>query len=290
MTVQEFKDAAGNLERVVLSGPESASVEIYVYGATVTSWKCASGAERLFVSRQAVLDGSKPIRGGIPLVFPQFGPGALPQHGFARNQRWAFLGATEHGAGVAATFELRDTEETRASAWPFRFVLTYTVDLTAHTLSTIMKCENADERPFEFTALMHTYFGVQDIAQVEVEGLEGASYDDKISGQMGAKEARASVTVGTNEDRVYCDVEDNVVVRERAGGSVAIRRFNFKDIVLWNPWEQKAKEMADFADDEYHRMICVEAGTVASSIALKPGQTISCGQLLTADDGAATAA
>ncbi|KAJ2781160.1 hypothetical protein GGI15_003302 [Coemansia interrupta] len=286
MTVQEFNDAAGNLERVVLSGPESASVEIYVYGATVTSWKSASGSERLFVSRQAVLDGSKPIRGGIPLVFPQFGPGILPQHGFARNQRWAFLGATEHGAGVAATFELRDTPETRASAWPFRFVLTYTVDLTAHTLSTIVKCENADERAFEFTALMHTYFGVGDIGRVVVEGLEGVAYDDKVSGEVGVREARGEVGVAANEDRVYRDVQGNVVVRERGGASVEVRRFNFKDVVLWNPWEQKAREMGDFADDEYHRMVCVEAGTVASSIALKPGQTISCGQLLTAQDAA----
>lgn len=49
--------------------PSGESVTVYLYGATVTSWK-ANGQEQLFLSQKAVLDGSKPVRGGIPLVFP----------------------------------------------------------------------------------------------------------------------------------------------------------------------------------------------------------------------------
>lgn len=55
-----------------------------------------SGTEHLFVSSKAALDGSKPVRGGIPVVFPCFGPPEHPdhlklaQHGFARNEVWAF--------------------------------------------------------------------------------------------------------------------------------------------------------------------------------------------------------
>jgi glucose-6-phosphate 1-epimerase len=44
-------------------------VTVHLYGATVTSWK-TGGQEQLFVSEKAHLDGSKPIRGGIPVVFP----------------------------------------------------------------------------------------------------------------------------------------------------------------------------------------------------------------------------
>jgi glucose-6-phosphate 1-epimerase len=39
------------------------------------------GKEKLFLSSKAILNGTKAIRGGIPLVFPQFGPGVLQQHG-----------------------------------------------------------------------------------------------------------------------------------------------------------------------------------------------------------------
>ncbi|KAJ2663432.1 hypothetical protein IWW48_001315 [Coemansia sp. RSA 1200] len=284
MSVQRFNNAAGELERVVLSGPKDASVEIYVFGATVTSWK-SMGKERLFVSKQAKLDGSKAVRGGIPLVFPQFGPGDLPQHGFARTRKWTLVEAAEHGEGVYARFELLDNEETRASKWPYKFSIQYTVDLTATKLSTIMKYENVDDQPFEFTSLMHTYFRVPSIADTVVTGLKNAVYTDKIRGTDGAKEERDNIRVDANEDRVYKDVPGNVSVGY-GNEHILIRRFNFKDVVLWNPWAHNAAEMSDFGNDEYSEMICVEAGTVASKIALCPGQVISCGQLLSVESNA----
>lgn len=46
------------------------SITVSLFGATIISWKLANGAEQLWLSNKAILDGSKPIRGGIPLVFP----------------------------------------------------------------------------------------------------------------------------------------------------------------------------------------------------------------------------
>ena len=75
----------------------SDAVTIHTFGATVTSWIHHS-TEILFLSKQAVLDGTKPIRGGIPIVFPQFGTGDIlveeagsKQHGFARNKVWEVM-------------------------------------------------------------------------------------------------------------------------------------------------------------------------------------------------------
>ena len=56
--------------RVSASLPTGERVEVLLHGATVISWKSANGKENLFMSSKAVLDGSKPVRGGIPLVFP----------------------------------------------------------------------------------------------------------------------------------------------------------------------------------------------------------------------------
>ena len=56
--------------RVTASLPTGERVEILLYGATVISWKSANGKENLFLSEKAHLDGSKPVRGGIPIVFP----------------------------------------------------------------------------------------------------------------------------------------------------------------------------------------------------------------------------
>jgi glucose-6-phosphate 1-epimerase len=65
------------------------------------SWKSPSVEnkelkERLFLSSKAILDGTKAIRGGIPIVFPCFGAPQHPehlklaQHGFARTSLWTF--------------------------------------------------------------------------------------------------------------------------------------------------------------------------------------------------------
>ena len=56
--------------RVKATLPTGETVEVLLHGATVLSWKDASGDERLWLSESAVLDGSKAVRGGIPLVFP----------------------------------------------------------------------------------------------------------------------------------------------------------------------------------------------------------------------------
>lgn len=55
--------------RVIASLPTGDSVEVLLFGATVISWK-SNGQEKLWVSEAAKMDGSKPVRGGVPVVFP----------------------------------------------------------------------------------------------------------------------------------------------------------------------------------------------------------------------------
>lgn len=53
--------------------PSGESVEVLLHGATVISWKNSDGSENLWLSDKAILDGSKAVRGGIPVVFPVCG-------------------------------------------------------------------------------------------------------------------------------------------------------------------------------------------------------------------------
>ncbi len=43
--------------------------------------------------------------------------------------------------------------------------------------------------------------------------------------------------------------------------------------ILWNPWIDKAKRMSDFGDNEYQNMVCIEPGSVAKVVTLKPGES-----------------
>ena len=84
---------------------DGATALVALHGAHVLSWQPADGRERLFLSDRAVFDGQAAIRGGIPVVFPQFAErGPLRKHGFARTAPWTFRGVNED----AALFELAD--------------------------------------------------------------------------------------------------------------------------------------------------------------------------------------
>ncbi len=80
---------------IVLSGEElslrkdTTAAVIKLYGATVISWQ-SEGVEKLYMSPKAILDNTAAIRGGIPIVFPQFGQPqkTMKSHGFARNSMW----------------------------------------------------------------------------------------------------------------------------------------------------------------------------------------------------------
>lgn len=157
--------------------PSHDSVTVHLYGATVTSWKTSNGEEQLFLSEKAVLDGSKAIRGGIPVVFPVFGPppkdhatSALPQHGFARTSLWEYLGKSTSEStslktddSVKLDFGLSTTmlDEKAQKAWPYQFGLVYSVTLGVGTLETAMHVQNKGDTSFDFQCLFHTYLRIK---------------------------------------------------------------------------------------------------------------------------------
>ncbi|ORX90119.1 galactose mutarotase-like protein [Basidiobolus meristosporus CBS 931.73] len=241
----------GSPDQIVLNHPEGAAATISLYGATVTSWK-VKDAERLFVSQKAILNGTKAIRGGIPLVFPNFGkaeapnPAAgLPQHGFARITRCL------NGVQIGPDFR---------KIWPLTFELVYTVILKADTLET----------------------NLTDVSNASVSGLHGYQYTDKVKCIEG-KEDRSAIQVNSEVDSVYKNVTSlELKLNHGHGKALFIRKNNLDDAVIWNPWVERANGMADFGDDEYKSMICVECGIVVNPIRLDPDDVWEGGQIVQA--------
>ncbi|KAH9893081.1 galactose mutarotase-like domain-containing protein [Xylariomycetidae sp. FL2044] len=281
--------------------PTGESVEILLHGATVISWKDRAGNEKLWVSDAAKLDGSKPVRGGIPLVFPVFGtaPGhaatsSLPSHGFARNSKWEFLGKSTSestpstgpsDASVKLDFGLSSStlDDKSKEAWPYTFSAIYSVTLTPDGLGTGLVITNDGDKPFECQCLLHTYLRINDITKVEVTGLEGAEYIDKVDGAQ-TKKQEGPVTITGETDRVYTPIKPPsvpVVVTEAGKQVFSVARDNLKDVVVWNPWVEKAGGMGDFEPKEaYKNMICVEAGTVKGFTTLEPGDALEGAQVI----------
>ncbi len=281
----------GGLPKVLLRHKTGASAEVYNFGATLTSYKPTPEREVLFVSKDAVFDGRKAVRGGVPLVFPQFGQPKkeMSQHGFARTSTWELSDTAVTDDVVKAVFHLTDSEATRA-LWPFPFLLSYTLSLTARALTTSLRIENTGDKPFEAQALLHTYFRVKDIAQVSLHGFHNHAFLDKVApaaadGATLPVDAREVATIAQETDRVYQTTGANEVAVLEGGKEVVKVEYTSStvaadgsdealphaDCVLWNPWVDKAKAMGDFGDEEYKKMVCVEPGLVSQFYPLAPG-------------------
>ncbi|XP_026758981.1 uncharacterized protein LOC113518316 [Galleria mellonella] len=268
---------------VVLDRGNNTTCTVNLFGATVVSWR-VNNQEQLFVSKQAVFDGKRAIRGGIPFVFPQFGQWAFgPQHGFARVARWHVEKMPERlpSGDVEAVFSLMDDDFTR-SMWHFQFRLTYRLILREKELHFNIGVYNpSKELTFSCQLLLHTYFKVPDVRRCQITGMHGCMFIDKTREGAVYQETREVVTINEWTDRIYQNtMQEHIITNVVSGRKMRIQKYNFPDTVIWNPWADYAKEIPDFGDDEFPNMVCVEAGRVAAPIVLLPGTAFEASQIL----------
>ncbi|XP_022969606.1 putative glucose-6-phosphate 1-epimerase [Cucurbita maxima] len=269
------------LDKVVLRDPRGSSAEVYLYGAHVTSWKNDHGEELLFVSNKAIFKPPKPIRGGIPICFPQFSNlGPLDGHGFARIRFWSIDNnppplQTNTSSKTFVDLILKPSEED-ARVWPHSYEYRLRVALGPAgelLLTSRVRNTNADGKPFSFTFAYHTYFSVSDISEVRVEGLETLDYLDNLQHRERFTEQGDALTFESEVDKIYLSTPTKIAILDHEKKrTFVVRKEGLPDAVVWNPWDKKAKAMADFGDEEYKFMLCVEGAAIEKPIALKPGE------------------
>lgn len=252
-----------------------AIAEIYFNGAHVAQYMPPHDPPLLFLSHSSNFIAGKAIRGGIPLIFPWFGPHptnpALPAHGFARTMEWTLRAIRKHTNRIAVEFSLCDSPET-LQIWPHRFELRLIVRV-AKSLEIAMLVRNTDTSPFTFEEAMHTYLSVGDVRRLKIRGLAGRQYLDKMQAGRRLRQDDASIIINGETDRVYLGTRDTVKVLESGGRELTIAKTGSDATVVWNPWIAKSKAMADFGDDEWPHMLCIETANAAEhAIVLAPGE------------------
>ena len=240
------------LDALLLSLPGGDTATVALHGAQVLSW-VASGAERLYLSPNACLDGVSAIRGGVPVCFPQFNQrGAMVKHGFARLLPWSPDRPVVDNHCVRLCLRLRASENTRAH-WPHEFEAALVVDLSPGRLAITLGVHNLGEQALVFTGALHSYFRVLDVTAATLDGLA------------------ERVRIRVEHDRVYAAASRSLVLR---GGPSPLRieqSPQWAHTVVWNPGETLSAAMADLPDDAYRHMLCVEAAQVFDPITLTPG-------------------
>ncbi|GFP91948.1 putative glucose-6-phosphate 1-epimerase [Phtheirospermum japonicum] len=223
------------IEQVVLRNPQGASARVSLHGGQVISWRNERGEELLFTSSKAIFKSPKAMRGGISICFPQFGNcGSIDQHGFARNKIWT---VEDDPPPLHANDSLGKSF----------------VDLLLKPAEEDLKCWPHGE--------------------VRIEGLETLDYLDNLCQKERFTEQADAITFESEVDRVYLSSPQCVAVLDHEKKrTYVMRKEGLPDIVVWNPWEKKSKAMADFGDEEYKQMLCVDAAAIEKSISLKPGE------------------
>lgn len=268
----------GQLRRLDVASPR-ATAQVYFHGAHPTAWQPShAGAPVLWLSERSQFQPDKPIRGGVPVCFPWFGPHRVdedaPAHGFARLSGWTLTEAAESGDGIVTlAFSLERAHET-ASAWPHPCRITHHISIGAQ-LRMALEVHNPGTEAFTFEEALHTYLAVEDVEHVAIAGLEGAEYLDKASGFARLRQGPDPIRFTGETDRLYPDTTETCVVHDPGmRRRIVVRKQGSRSTVIWNPWIEKARAMPDFGDLEWRGMVCVETANVgAAAVRLEPGGT-----------------
>lgn len=251
----------------------AASARVALQGAHLLEWTPAGQEPVLYLSPQAVYKAGQPVRGGVPICWPWFGPHpadtTLPSHGFARTRVWDLAQHTGDETGVRLVFTLTDSPATRL-LWDHPFHLELEMRLGAE-LHLALRMTNPGATPCLVSAALHTYFHTADIHRTRVTGLDGASYHESTASPPDNIQ-QGDLTFDREVDRLYA-AGGSVQIRDAAfPRTITIKGSGSHSTVVWNPWINKSKVLTDLPDGDYLRFLCVETTNAgADAVILAPG-------------------
>jgi len=286
--VLTFAPGQGGLLAAHVSAP-AAEATIYIQGAHLTHWKPAGQAPAIFTSSKSDFIAGKPIRGGVPVVFPWFGErhdgGTGPMHGFGRISDWQLAFATMSGDELHLMWTLEPTDLSRSLGFD-HFKVGYRMTI-GHTLTLELTVGNdsgngggatpqemqQNGAPLVFEEAFHTYYAVADARQVTIDGLGNTDYLDKVDGLKRKHQGETVLHLTGRTDRPYLNTAAACVLHDPAGKrKITVTKTGSNSTVVWNPWDELCAKMPDMTPDGWLHMTCIETANVGeNTITLKPG-------------------
>ncbi len=257
--------------------------EVYTYGACLTSWS-VRGSELMWVSEENKWEsGGKPIRGGIPLCWPQFGPyGKLVSHGFARISNWTIKDTLLNSdSSVSAVFSLDSKTGTHEELkkWGYDFEAEYTVTLSNVGLEAKMTVTNTGSVPMPFSFAFHNYFATSNIDEVRLFGFEESRHYNRLDEDRELpppQGVEAGMFITEETDRIYLDAPEELAIFDfNLLRVIKIKKTStLPNATLWNPYG------AEGCDPGWRNFVCVEPAAISPAASIAPGETWVGAQLL----------
>lgn len=256
-----------------------ANASLCLQGGHLTTWRPKDQAQPVvWLSPAARFAPGKSIRGGVPVCWPWFGPhatqSAFPAHGFARATAWEVTAAAALDTGATRiSLALVPSDATRAQ-WPAETRLELVATVGAQ-LRIDLTTTNLGRDDIVIGEALHTYFAIGDIGDIQLLGLEGCQYLDKVDG--GARKTQHGPIACAGEiDRVYLDTTaECVIVDPGYRRRIRIAKSGSQSTVVWTPWTDKAGKMGDFGPGRHgqggwREMVCVESANAAENTVAVP--------------------
>lgn len=272
--IAELQIGNSGLPKVVITSP-SATGEVYLHGAQVTSWKPRGAEEVLFLSSKSRWQEGAAIRGGVPICFPWFRAKAddpeAPAHGLVRTRAWQLESISQVGEGVTVCMTTASDNRTKRW-WPGEFRLvqqaTFGPELVLELIVT-----NTGTIPLRIEEALHAYYRVGQVESTRLRGLDGVSYLDNTDANV-AKKQHGDVAVLSRMDSAYMHTRDAVELDDLAlHRCIRLQKEGSLTTVVWNPWREGAQTLGDLGDNEWRQMLCVEASNIlACAVTLAPAQ------------------
>lgn len=252
-----------------------ASAVISLYGGQVLSYKPTPDHEMLWLSPLALWHYQTPIRGGVPVCWPWFGPvdnrinptkAKLPNHGVVRTRMWQLKAQHADDSHASATLEISVDDLPHYAG-------TVTLQLQV-ILNSSLRIELRCAAPFLQQAALHSYFAVPSLSQTSVQPLP-TQYSDKVSATT-VSEPTALAVFDKEVDRVYPQPSARLQILSSAL-AVALTQSGHDATVVWNPWRERSTQIADLENNSYLEFICVETASLQldQAAALNLSQTIT---------------
>lgn len=267
----------GGLARFLISTPQ-AEAEVYLHGAHVAHFQPVGSEPVFFLSTESYYENGRPIRGGVPVIFPWFGAksddATAPAHGVARTRAWEPESIEELADGRVELVLRLEPDAELAQQWGGGWVLRHHVTI-GRELTMALEISNGGATDFHCEEALHTYFLVSDVHKIEVRGLEGGEYLTKIEDAPRKHQPAEPIRFQRETDRVYLNTKGAyTIVDPGLNRRIEIGTRGSQSAVVWNPWVEKSKTMADFGNEEWPQMVCVETGNLAdNALIIAPGAT-----------------
>lgn len=268
------------LDYLTVNHPK-ASAEISLFGGHLLSYVPVNEKPVIWLSDNAIFDGKKAIRGGVPICWPWFGPATnnpplsanpndindLPSHGFARNSVWRLEDTSTDETQCKITLSLSDSPAS-LSIWPHKFKLLIEF-IIAEELSITLTTHNLNDHAIEYGGTIHTYLHISSPESVSVAGF--TSKDLEVDNEIDQIFNRDAIA-----DQI--DVLDSQYQRK-----ITTQYTGNNTVVLWNPWIEKAKAFMDMPDNGYQQMLCVEPTITAQSVTIPAGESHQLGTVISVE-------